>query len=162
MKNNIGAGFFYLMLLIAPAIHLSCKSPGENNSDQSTSFVNKSWKLQGLSVAPAIDWDLDGKKGTDILAQMEDCEKDDLLFLRIDSVILRNEGKVKCEDEDEQERETGSWVNDKSQNKLLLKEDNEVQELSIVESNSGRLVLAYTWNATDGKSHKITAVYVTK
>lgn len=93
---------------------------------------------------------------------MEDCEKDDILLLQTDNIIVRNVGKMKCDEEDDQEKQTGTWSYNQSNKKLVLKEDNETQELTVVASGGGRLVLTYNWNATNGKPHKMTAVYIVK
>jgi hypothetical protein len=159
MKTNVDPLFFYLLIMVVAMLPLACTPSGANDGKQSSSFTNKSWKLYSLSVAPAIDWDLDGKKETDILAKMEDCEKDNLLLLRNDNTILRNAGKLKCDEDDEQEKKTGSWSYDKASKKLTLKEDNDAQELTVAESSGKRLVVTYTWKATNGISHQMTAVY---
>ncbi|WP_316813788.1 lipocalin family protein [Pedobacter heparinus] len=159
MKNNVNPLFFYLLIMAVTMLTLACSPSGANDSKQSGSFTNKSWKLYSLSVAPAIDWDLDGKKETDILATMEGCEKDDLLLLRNDSTIVRNAGKLKCDEDDEQEKHTGSWTYDKASKKLTLNEDNDAQVLTVVESSGSRLVVTYNWKATNGTSHQMTAIY---
>ncbi|MBB5439491.1 hypothetical protein HDC92_003184 [Pedobacter sp. AK017] len=159
MKHNVNTVFFYMITMAVTILYISCTPSDANGIKQSASFTGKSWKLHSLSVAPAIDWDVDGKKETDILAKMEDCEKDDLLLLRNDNTIVRNAGKLKCDQDDEQEKETGSWSYDKASKKLTIKEDNDAQVLNVVESSGNRFVVTYTWKATNGTSHLMTAVY---
>jgi hypothetical protein len=159
MKINVDPLFIYLLIMMAVLLPLACTPLAANDSKQPASFTNRSWKLQSLTVAPAVDWNLDGKKETDILATMENCEKDDLLLLRNDNTILRNAGKLKCDEDDEQEKKTGSWSYDKASKRLTITEDNDTQVLTVVESSSNRLVVTFTWKATNGTPHKMTAVY---
>lgn len=162
MRLNHGVFLVFISAMLSVALYISCQASEENKTKKFTSFTNKSWRLQALYVAPAVDWDLDGKKETDILAVLEDCEKDDLLILRSDKVVVRNAGKIKCDEEDDQEKQTGVWSFNQGSKKLVLKEAGQAQELTIVEVNDNRLVLSYNWNATSGKAHKITAIYVVK
>jgi hypothetical protein len=159
MKTNVDPLFFYFLIMMVVLLPLACTTSGANDIKQSGSFTNKPWKLQSLTVSPAIDWDVDGKKETDILAIMEDCEKDDLLLLRNDNTIVRNAGKVKCDEDDEQEKKTGNWSYDKAGKKLTIKEEKDAQVLTVVESSASRFVVTYTWKATSGTSHQLTAVY---
>lgn len=159
MKSNVVFLFFYALILLAMLLSLACIPSGTNDSKQSGSFTNKSWKLHSLTVSPAIDWDLDGKKETDILAIMEACERDDLILMRNDNTIVRNAGKLKCDEDDEQEKQTGSWSYNKVSKKLVLKEESDAQVLSVVESTGNKLVLTYSWKATNGTLHQMKAVY---
>ena len=162
MKNKMKITFFYLSITVSVLLYLSCKSSRGNGVSQSGSFVNKKWEMKSLSVAPAIDWDLDGKKDTDIFALMEGCEKDDILLLKDDKIIVRNAGKVMCDEDEAQENRTGIWSYDGANKKLVLKEDQVAQELTIVESSANKLVVTYKWNATNGTLHKMTLVYFTR
>lgn len=162
MKNKIKTALFYLSIVLSGLLSLSCKPPGRNGGTQSASFVNKKWEMKALTVVPAIDWDLDGKKDTDIFALMEGCEKDDVLILKDDKIVVRNAGKMRCDDEEAQENQTGIWSYDGASKKLVLKEDQVAQELTIVENSANKLVITYKWNATNGTLHKMTVVYSVK
>ncbi|MBT2560104.1 hypothetical protein J7E50_02565 [Pedobacter sp. ISL-68] len=162
MKNKMKIAFFYLSIAVTVVLYLSCKPSRGNSGTQSASFVNKKWEMKALSVAPAIDWDLDGKKDTDIFALMEGCEKDDVLILKDDKIVVRNAGKMRCDEEEAQEHQTGIWSYDGASKKLVLKEDQVAQELTIVENSANKLVVTYKWNATNGTLHKMTVVYFTR
>lgn len=160
-KTN--ATFLFLLTIVSFTFNMSCGSSGENRDEQpiksSASFLNKPWQLKELSVNPSIDWDLDGKNDTDIFKFIDECEMDDSFLLRNDNVVVRNFGKIKCDDEEAEQTETGTWTNDKTSNKIVLKEEGKDQELTVVESSKNQLVLTYKWSATSGKEHTMTAVY---
>ena len=129
---------------------------------QSLPFTDKYWKLEALTVSPAIDWDLDGKPDSNILPLLDECERDDRMLLRKDGRMMGDQGEDACDEEEERVYERGKWHYSAAEKTLSLDEYGKKQVCQVVESSANKLVLQYPFKATNGKSHTMRAVYVFK
>ncbi len=138
----------------------ACQAPGGQVPQQSVSFTDKNWQLTKLTVAPEVDWDMDGKPDKDIFVLLERCEQDDILFLHKDHRIIRGSGTEKCEDDEKDRYDNGKWEYDEKKQLLKLNEVGEIEELTVAKAAAESLTLLRRFNTTDGKAHTITAVYM--
>ncbi len=154
----------FLTLLVAWGTFFSgaCQAPGGQVQQQAVSFTDKNWQLSKLTVAPEVDWDMDGKPDKDIFALLEHCEQDDILFLRKDHRVIRGSGEEKCEEDEKNRYDNGSWTYNEKKQVLILDEVDKTEEYTVAESAAGSLTLLYRFNTTDGKPHTMTAVFKLK
>lgn len=95
MKSRTPLGI-WLLVVAGSAAFLSCKkdSPAKSRTELLTTG---SWKRSALTSNPAYDWYNNGTSGTDILAYMWPCEKDDFETYQLNGVLEINEGPSKCD-----------------------------------------------------------------
>ncbi|ADQ18012.1 lipocalin family protein [Leadbetterella byssophila] len=148
----------FLKLTIALAICTSLQA-----SQYSSPFGNKYWIIESSTIQPALDLDLDGKPDTDILKITPACEKDDALLFRADGTILTHRGKVKCEDDEETEEETGEWTYDASSKKFTLHyfDSRKPVVATLTEISANRIVAVETHKSAKGQ-HTIKTVLKVK
>lgn len=119
----------------------SCKeSNGNPTPEESGSFIEKQWKVESMTISPAIDWDADGDLDSDILAVTEECDRDNLIVFEKDQKTTTIYRGVKC-DEDEPDKEVdGSWKYDEASKKLVITDDDEGdEEWTVLKSDASTL-----------------------
>jgi len=72
-------------------------------------LTGKNWKVTAFTSNPAIDWTGTGVMVTDIYAQMQACEKDDLFMFNTNGTTTDDEGATKCNPADPQTT-SGTWA----------------------------------------------------
>ncbi len=100
------------ILIFSLVIFASC-----GNDDDSADTPAPLTKTQLLTSAPWIGTastvdppvDFGGTQITDLWAQTEQCDRDDLINLKADKTYTLEEGLSKCDDNDPQVYETGTW-----------------------------------------------------
>ena len=65
--------------------------------------------MTALSVDPGIDMG-GGVVVTDLYNYLEDCQKDDIMRFNSNGSITQDEGTTKCEPDDPQTTDMGSWI----------------------------------------------------
>ena len=95
MKSRIHLGIG-LLLVTGSATLLSCKKDTPTKT-RTELLTTGSWKRTALTSNPAYDWYNNGTSGTDILAYMWPCEKDDFETYKPNGVLEINEGSTKCD-----------------------------------------------------------------
>jgi hypothetical protein len=73
-------------------------------------LVAKNWKITAYTSNPAIDWDGSGTMVTDVYAQMQACEKDNLYIFNANGTSTDDEGATKCSASDPQTSSAGPWA----------------------------------------------------
>jgi hypothetical protein len=141
MKNLRFTRTLMLTAFVLSIIVTGCKKDKEEVlPDGSTSFTDKTWKVDAMTINPAIDWDLDGTPDTDILGLMEECDQDDLITLRKDGKTITNYGKTKCDPSEPNEEPTGSWTFDADSKKMTLTYDGgDVEEWTVTQNDGSTL-----------------------
>jgi len=127
-----------------------------------TQFLNDSpfgthfWVVTSSTVHPAIDIDGDGNPDTDLLIVVPDCELDDADRYQSDGTILTDYGRHSCDEEQEQQEESGIWSYDSGSKTLTMeKYDGGGSIQARLESTSGsELVFVSELNSSKG-SHTI-------
>lgn len=133
------------------------------NSHQKAPFADKYWIFESSVVTPAIDLDGDGKPDNDIRVMLEDCEKDDAEMFKTGGILMKHEGKNRCDEEDEVITESGTWKYDAATKQLTSKHHNtsKPQTVTVKEVTATKMVLNYVFTSAKGK-HTINAVYKAK
>lgn len=80
-----------------------------------TELISRNWKATAMTaVFPA-------PIGTvDVFAQLEACEKDNIIKVKADGTYTVDEGATKCDPTDPQIVETGNWVFASNETKLTI------------------------------------------
>ena len=135
---------------------LACKKDNENEGQDTHGFTEKEWKLDAMTVSPAVDLDGDGVPDSDLIQFMDDCDKDDITIFRKNSKVITNYGPLKCDNES-QEEETGTWSYQESTKKLTLHEEGSSLEVEVTESTSNRF--AFRYSSPDNPDYTIRITY---
>ena len=130
---------------------------------QKAPFADKYWKLESSVVSPAIDLNMDGKADTDIRVMLEDCEKDDAEMYRTGGTVMKHEGASKCDEEDEDVSESGTWQYNAGTKQLTIKhhDTGKPQTMTVKEVSGNKMVVVSEFTSSKGK-HSITAVFKAK
>ncbi len=75
---------------------------------------------------------------------MDACEKDDILMFKSDKSISSDEGALKCDPNDPQTSDEGTWELASNDTKLIITDDGEQMEFTITTLTSTDLVLENT------------------
>lgn len=86
----------------------------------SSPFGTHFWVVSSSTVHPALDIDGDGKPDTDLLNVVPDCELDDADRYQSDGTILTDYGRHGCDEEQEQQEESGTWLYDAASKMLTM------------------------------------------
>ncbi len=124
--------------------------------------MDKYWVMTAFTAAPGIDWDLDGATETDILAKLEPCEKDDAIMFRKDNQVLRHHGANRCDEDEEETEEAGTWQYAPATRQLTRNsEGSRPVVYTVVEATGGKLVLQQNVEGKN-KRHVLTATFKAK
>lgn len=145
--------------IILSLVALSHEKVSGGESAQNEAFTDKYWKVETMTVSPAVDLDMDGKPDTDVRVLLEECEKDDAEMYKSNNKVMKHGGSEKCDEEDPDESEVGTWKYDASTRSLTVHhyDTRKPQVLTIKEVSSGKLVLTRTFQSNKGE-HLIHAV----
>jgi len=130
MKRIVG------IVLIASLIFIvGCKDdeddkPQTQEKTKTDLATEGHWRVNGGTIEPSITSDIQGNVITvddfwDLLAYqgggtVQDCDKDNLMFLRADSTVLLDEGPTKCDMGDPQSEDGGLWFFVENETKLTF------------------------------------------
>lgn len=167
--KNIARIIAIAMIIAALYTGFACQSGlSKNHFDNNDthpldgSFTDKYWVLTDFKAEPGIDWDIDGEIETDILAKLDPCDKDDAIIFRNDNKIYRHLGSDKCDEEEEVEKENGTWKYMPSTKELTMTDDQQKARVYVVAAtNANTLVLRHYLDGSDGR-HLLTATYKIK
>lgn len=123
-----------LMLLVLVSIAACKKDKEENRTDLLT---DENWRTTALTVDPAIN--IGGVVVSDLYAQLDDCEKDDLTIFKTDGKVNYDEGATKCDPSDPQ-TSTGTWTFNTDQTIITI----DGESWTIEEITSNKLRVKYT------------------
>jgi len=123
MKNYFK---MFSMLVVASLFVLSsCEKKSDPIKSTTDYLTAGNWKVTGMTVSPGID--VMGVVITDIYQYMlEDCTKDDLIRFNTDGTVTEDEGATKCDPDDPQTTNDGTWTltdNDKTLTVMYPNED---------------------------------------
>jgi hypothetical protein len=154
--------FRALSVLTIVLVTASFLKPVSNN--QQAPFTGKYWILESSTVVPAIDLNMDGKPDNDIRVMMEDCELDDGEMYKADGKLMKDQGRKKCDEDDEQVMESGTWTYDAAAKKITVHhyDTDKPQTHTLKELSGNKMVLTYIFKTSKGSSHTITAVLKAK
>jgi hypothetical protein len=107
MKNYFKV---FSMLVVASIFVLSsCEKKSDETKSTTEYLTAGNWKVTGMTVDPGFEFS--GIIITDIYKNlMEDCTKDDLIKFNIDGTVTDDEGATKCDPDDPQTTDDGTWT----------------------------------------------------
>lgn len=157
------AAIVSLYLAIALACPVTgCQSSAARSPSVNSSFTDKYWVMTAFTAAPGIDWDLDGTVETDILPKLEPCEKDDAIMFRKDNQVLRHHGANRCDEDEEEVEEAGTWQYTPATRQLTRSGDgSRTATYTVVEVSGSKLVLQQNIEGKN-KRHVLTATFKAK
>ncbi len=129
------------------------------------SFTDKYWKIESITVSPAVDLDMDGKPDADATILLEECDRDDAEMYKSDRTIIKHAGTKKCDDDDPLEEEVGEWSYNEATKTITqtrYDSDREPASLTVKEVSASKLVLQSSFTTTKNTVHQLTAVYKLK
>lgn len=136
---------------------LSCKKDEEPTKKEL--LCGKNWTLVAETVSPAIN--LNGTLITDLYSQLEDCSKDDIGIFNTNGTYTFEEGPTKCDVNDPQVWDSGTWVFNSDQTILVLTGSDGTLNAKIVELTSSKLATSQEMTI-DGIKYTITDTYQKK
>ena len=150
-----------LLFIIASLISVSaCKKDEDNNSTpqktKSELLSAKPWKITALTVSPAIN--AGGTMITDIYAQMQACDKDDIYSFKSDKTYMQEEGATKCDPNDPQVSEAGTWTFSSDEKQIVQTSNGSTESSALVELTETKLVISTT-EVDGGITYTYTATF---
>lgn len=135
MKN------YLLLLAVAASVSLaSCGNDDDEVAPTKTDMLTgKKWKQVAETETRS-----DTTGTIDTFAPVVSCDKDDLLVFKTDSKLIFDEGATKCDPNDPQEFEAGTWALTNNESKLTLTILGFPVEGDIVELTTTKLVTRTT------------------
>lgn len=146
---------FYLFLLVALTMAFgACKK--DDDKSNSEKLVDKNWNLVSLTSDPAINFG--GVSITDLYAQLDACNKDDLTIFKTGGTVNYDEGATKCDPSDPQTT-TGIWLLNSDQTIITIDGDS----WTILELNDSQLKVKFTTDFFgNGVNTTLTATFQKK
>ncbi|KAB2914907.1 MAG: DUF5004 domain-containing protein [Bacteroidetes bacterium] len=138
-----------LLVLSSLLCFTACKKDEETSTPQKTKselLSAKPWKMTALTVNPAIN--AGGTMITDIYAQMQACDKDDVYSFKSDKTYTQEEGATKCDPNDPQVSEAGTWTFSSDEKQIVQTSSGSTESSTLVELTETKLVISNT--ETDG------------
>lgn len=121
----------------------SCKKDDDDPVNKKAILTANSWKLSGMTIDPAIDFF--GIQISDIYnGFMDDCAKDDLMIFNEDGSYTGDEGATKCDPDDPQITEEGTWVFNADETQLITTDADTSYTFTIVTLSSSKLKMTST------------------
>jgi hypothetical protein len=137
---------------------LSCKK--DDAPSKKDLLCGKNWILVSETVSPAINFN--GILITDLYAQLDDCTKDDISKFNTNGTYTFEEGATKCDVNDPQVWDSGTWVFNSDQTILVLTSpENGTINAEIIELTSSKVVTSQESTIDDIK-YTITDTYQKK
>ena len=119
MKNIIGILFITTLLFTTGCKDEEGDTPQTKEKTKTELATEGEWRINGGTIVPSITIDIQGNVIKvddiwDLLAYqgggtVQDCDKDNLMFLKTDSTVLLDEGPSKCDMNDPQSEDGGLW-----------------------------------------------------
>lgn len=105
------------------------------------------WLTTAITITPGVDIG-NGVLLTDLFSTLDACEKDDLLKFNSDGTVTADEGALKCDPNDPQSVNDGSWSLSSDNKTLTMTPSAESPEdptviVTIVSLNDAQLVMSF-------------------
>jgi hypothetical protein len=154
-------GIFLFGLLVVLA---SCNKDDDNNTPPPKTaqeyLTAGFWKTTAMTIDPGIN--LGGTVITNFFAQVPDCTKDDLVRFNTNGTITDDEGPTKCDPNDPQTVNEGTWVLSADSKTLTISyPGDDPRSFEILELNNTTFKGKYTFVADFGSGILSYAVTVT-
>lgn len=131
---------------------------------QQPSFSDKYWVMESSTIVPAADMNGDGKPDADLRDILEDCDKDDAEMFRSDGKLMTHHGTKKCDSDEEEITEMGTWKYDPATKQITTNQDGMAKPhvVTIKELTASKMVATFDFTSTDGQKHTVTGTYKVK
>jgi hypothetical protein len=135
-KNLFAIALFVLATAFATT---GCdKDDPKTNAD----LIIGNWKTTAATVSPELPF-----IGSDIFAQYDPCDKDDIAIFEPNGVFKSDEGATKCDPNDPQTL-TGTYAFNPDQTVLTVNDGVDPQSYNIVELTESTMRASFTENST--------------
>ncbi|MCB0552426.1 MAG: hypothetical protein KDD02_02655 [Phaeodactylibacter sp.] len=154
MKTIFQMKGLWAAVLTLVVLFPSCKK--DDDPTRMELLTDKAWKLTAQVINPPIPAE-NGTLVTDLYAQYDACNKDDLATFRDSGNVLFDEGPSKCMNTDPQ-TVTGTWAFNTTETILSITLSNETSSWDIITLEDSKLVVEEEF--TDlGITYTITSTY---
>lgn len=152
-----------ILFVTSSIIISSCKKDEGNDNQQKTKtktelLTQGTWILKAETVDPALS--INGTQVTNLYAQLDDCDKDDITDLKSDKTYTIEEGATKCNQTDPQVIEDGHWNFNSDETLVILTPTGQTSaEYKIQELNETTLIVVGEETDNNGIKHQFTSTY---
>jgi len=140
------------LFLSAAAVTLlfaSCKKDDDGGSslNRKDQLMTGKWKITAATVTSTIS----GVSTTqDIFGLTDECNKDDLSIFKSDMHLITDAGAVKCNSNDPQQEDAGTWALTDNDTKLAITESGSTESSNIDQLDGSTLKISNTETMTQG------------
>ncbi len=134
----------HLFSLVLLSMFIFALSSCEDDDSESKKdyLINNHWKMVGLVIEPPISDPVSGLEISDMMADMEECDKDDITIFMEDGTVQGEEGAIKCDPNDPDVYNAGTWAMSSDEKKLNLTEEGITVTFDINELNDNTLIIS--------------------
>ncbi|MBI1228392.1 MAG: hypothetical protein GC192_24370 [Bacteroidetes bacterium] len=119
---------FLTLLFSAVLLFNACKKDEKSKTELLTANC---WVATAIIVDPPIS--INGTTISDLYAQSDACDKDDIFCFKSNGTFTNEEGATKCDDADPQVIETGTWTFNQGETVVSVSSNGDISEVEIVE-----------------------------
>ncbi len=139
--------FWPLIALCIALTFTSCKEDDEEESPAPTKsemLTSRNWKVSTLNVEPALDVDGDGTQENNLIPYVGACTLDDFWKFVSNGNYTNEEGPSKCDPNDSQIIESGTWLWSSDQTRLVMNANSETFEAKVLSISSSQMIWEFT------------------
>ena len=149
----------FLFIAAMTIMTLSCSKDEEATKKEM--LTGKNWILTAETINPGIDFG-GGIIITDLFSQYEECYKDNIANFTSSGNYTFEEGPTKCDSNDPQVFDSGSWTFNSDETILVITSTTEgVMNLTIQELTASKLIVTFE-QTYDLIKYKMTSTYQVK
>jgi hypothetical protein len=134
--------FLPMLLFLGVLAFSSCNDDDEEEEPAPTRselLVNKNWSVTGLTVEPAIDIDNNGTQENNLIPFLAPCFLDDFFRYNSNGTYTGEEGASKCDPNDPQVFESGTWLWNSDQTRLVMNFSGGSRDVLVTSITAGEL-----------------------
>ncbi|MCF8367689.1 MAG: lipocalin family protein [Bacteroidales bacterium] len=133
----------FAVILLSSCSKSDDEPAGDTPKTTTEKLTSGNWKVTAMTIDPGINFF--GTIYTDFYAQMEACEKDDLIKFNSNGTITDDEGATKCDANDPQATTEGTWVLSADNSQLTIDyPDEDPITMTIITLNATTFKGSYT------------------
>ena len=142
--------FLMMGLLTSAVVVTGCNK--DDDDPKNSELIRGSWQLTALTVNPVIPI-----IGSDIYAQFDACEKDDITIFEANGVVRFDEGASKCAPNDPQTT-TGTYTWNTDETIITVNDSSGATSYTVSSISNSQMVVTNTENI-GGVNYTYTATY---
>lgn len=150
------------ILLGIGIITTACKKDEEKKEEPPTKtemLTGNNWVRTRIEIEPAIDFDGNGTQENNLTPYFAPCDLDDFMNLKTDKTYIYEEGPSKCDPNDPQVIETGTWTLNSDNTRLVLTAGNGGTTDYIIKALSNSSLVTDEQATIQGVNYTITTTY---